>query len=231
MDSAQLTAILLAAVWLVGGFVVAVFMKRAGRDFRLWLLLGLLLGPFAGFFAPNSREARDRHPAAREASRAGSLDIIAGIDGSEESVSAVRAAVALLGGNISSLTLARVLAYEAAESYSGRAARAEAAEELSRVSSEIEFHPVEIEILYGPPAHSLTEFASDQGMELIVIGARGRGMTKALFGSVALDLVSRSTIPVLVGPGKRRLETSHTSSSSRPDHLAAPQGREPSDHS
>lgn len=202
MDSTQLIAILLAVTWLVGGFVVAVFMKRAGRDFRLWLGLGVLLGPFAGLFAPASpSEARPGPSSAGYTYRSGDFDVLAGIDGSPESVTALRSAIQLLGDRISSLTLARVLDYEAAGSYSGMAAQAEACEELGRVSDEIDYRPVDIELLYGAPGRSLAEFAGDQGIELIVIGARGRGMTRALFGSVARDLVGRSEIPVLVGPG------------------------------
>jgi nucleotide-binding universal stress UspA family protein len=201
MDSTQLVAILLAVTWVVGGFVVAVFMKRAGRDFRLWLGLGVLLGPFAGLFAPASRTEARRGPYSTEHTyRSGDFDVLAGIDGSPESVAALRSAVGLVGDRISSLTLARVLDFEAAGSYSGMAAQAEACEELGRVSDAIDGQLVDIELLYGAPGRALAEFARDQGMELIVIGARGRGMTRALFGSVARDLVGRSEVPVLIGP-------------------------------
>jgi nucleotide-binding universal stress UspA family protein len=202
MDPTQLTVILLATTWLVGGFVVAVFMKRAGRDFRLWLALGVLLGPFAGLFAPTPRsKSRPGPSSARHAYRSGDFDVLAGVDGSPESVAALRSAVELFGDRISSLTLARVLDYEAAGSYSGMRAQAEACEELGRVSDEIDYQPLDIQLLYGAPGRSLAEFASDEGIELIVVGARGRGMTRALFGSVARDLVGRSKIPVLVAPG------------------------------
>jgi nucleotide-binding universal stress UspA family protein len=201
MDSTQLFATLLAATWLVGGFIVAVFMRRAGRDFHLWLVLGVLLGPFAGLFAPeDGRRTGSVRGAPRH--RSGEFDVIAGIDGSPESVAALQAAVSLFGNRMSSLTLASVLDKDSSGSFSGMSDQVEACEELRRCAGHIEFEPVEIELLYGPPARALANFAEEQGVELIVVGARGHGMSRALFGSVTRDLVGRSDVPIFVGPGK-----------------------------
>lgn len=201
MDSTQLVATLLATTWLVGGFIVAVFMRRAGRDFRLWLMLGVLLGPFAGLFAP---EDGHRTGSVRGAPRhrSGEFDVLAGIDGSPESVAAVRSAVALFGDRMSSLTLASVLDKDSAGSFSGMGDQLEACEELRRCADEIDYEPVEIELLYGPPARALANFAEEQGVELIIVGARGHGMSRALFGSVTRDLVGRSDLPIFVGSRK-----------------------------
>lgn len=213
IDSTVVIALLLAATWLVGGFVVAVFMKRAGRDFRLWLLLGLLLGPFGGLLAPDDGPAPGRRRLTEsDEFRSGDLDVLAGIDGSVESVAAINAAVELLDDRISSLSLARVLDYETAGPRSGMPAQAEAFEAVSRLSDEIDFHPVNIELLFGSPGPALISFAENQGFELIVVGARGKGMTRALFGSVASELVGHSPIPVLVGPRFEPTERDETGS-------------------
>lgn len=213
MDSTQLTAVLLAVTWLVGGLIVAVFMRRAGRDFRLWLVLGVLLGPFAGLFAPeDGRRTGSARGAPRH--RSGEFDVMAGIDGSPESVAAVQSAVSLFGDRISSLTLASVLDMDSAGSFSGIDTQAGACEDLARCADRIDYEPVEIELLYGPPADALARFAEELGIELIVVGARGRGMSRAVFGSVTRSLVGRSGVPVFVGPGRtgsnrRRLVGAH----------------------
>lgn len=200
MDSAQILIALLVGIWLVGGFVAAVLMKRAGQDFRLWLLLGLLTGPFAALLARPTPAKRRGQPSVHSAYRSGDCDVLAGIDGSPDSVAAVQSAVRMLGERITSLTLARVLDYDSAGSYTGMAAQSEACKGLSTASGQIAFDPVDIELVYGPPAQALTDYANDHGFELIVVGARGRGMTRALFGSVAREIVERSELPVLVGP-------------------------------
>ena len=52
-------------------------------------------------------------------------------------------------------------------------------------------------ILSGRPADALTEFALRDGYELLVVGRRGRGASKAILGSTAAQLAS-APIPVLV---------------------------------
>jgi nucleotide-binding universal stress UspA family protein len=51
----------------------------------------------------------------------------------------------------------------------------------------------------GPPGATIAEVAQDQGCDLIVMGARGRGShTAALLGSVAQGTIEHASVPVLV---------------------------------
>jgi nucleotide-binding universal stress UspA family protein len=52
-------------------------------------------------------------------------------------------------------------------------------------------------ILSGRPADALTEHALRDGYQLLVVGRRGRGASKAILGSTAAQLAS-APIPVLV---------------------------------
>jgi len=58
---------------------------------------------------------------------------------------------------------------------------------------------VETELLYGPPAEAVTEFAETAGADGILVGHRNLSEEQErLVGSVAKRLIERSTVPVTV---------------------------------
>jgi nucleotide-binding universal stress UspA family protein len=61
---------------------------------------------------------------------------------------------------------------------------------------------VESAVRYGAPARRILEFAESEGVDLIVIGARGVGAIVGFFGggSIADKVVKNSKVPVLVVP-------------------------------
>lgn len=69
---------------------------------------------------------------------------------------------------------------------------------------QLDFEPIELELLYGAPAVSLADRADHGGIELIVIGAHGRGLSDTLLGRVASELMVISPVPVMVGPSEAR---------------------------
>ena len=201
MDSTQILIALLVVIWVAGGAGVALVMRRSGHDFGLWLTLGMLLGPFTAFFAQERHrlDMRQGIGTIREF-RAGPFDALAGIDGSEESINAVQTALGLLGGTLNSLTLVTALDYEASGSFTGIVSQSDAYSRLADVASKLEFEPIEKKLLYGSPAETIARFAQEGGFELIILGARGHGMSKALFGSVTAKLTGGTRVPVFVGP-------------------------------
>lgn len=55
------------------------------------------------------------------------------------------------------------------------------------------------EVLIGDPAQLIKKFAKDEKIDLIVMATRGRsGITRALFGSVADDVLRSNVAPVLL---------------------------------
>jgi nucleotide-binding universal stress UspA family protein len=59
--------------------------------------------------------------------------------------------------------------------------------------------PVETFVLAGHPAHTIIQFAQDNGIDLIVTGTLGKsGVEKILLGSVASHVIRHAPCPVLV---------------------------------
>ncbi|MEA1902436.1 MAG: universal stress protein [Actinomycetota bacterium] len=205
--------IYVALTWAIIGLVVAFLMRRRGHDFSVWLLLGVALGPLS---IPLAIERVRCHAAAEHQSRDTptpphvGFDLLAGIDGSVDAISAVDIAVALFGGRVSSVTLATVLDWDSEGTHSGQEMQTEAREMLDEAAGQVLYNPVDTVVLFGRPDQALKEFARTSGMELIVVGARGHGTSETLFGSITRNLVGGSEIPVFVGPAHSSLQSGMT---------------------
>lgn len=193
---------LIAGTWVAIGIVVAFFMYRLGHDFWAWLMVAVILGPLSvplaierGRYHSQRRDEADQVPATPPSG----FDLLVAVDGSDDSVRALHSALGLFGDDVTGIVLATVLDFDAESAPAAEPERAAAQDMLETVAGQIE-GPVSTEVLYGPPATALADYARRQGCELLVVGARGRGATKALFGSVTAKLVGGSETPVFVGP-------------------------------
>jgi nucleotide-binding universal stress UspA family protein len=189
------------AVWLTVGITLAVLMGRRGHSPFEWFLIGAILGPIAlplawsrissETAAPN-REIVDAVPGPGT----GPVDVVVGIDGSPESEAALRTAVEILGPRIGRLTIAGVTEF----GYGNPQVEADtqrALETMRGIAASASVAHLGITILSGKPAEALPEYALRDGYQLLVVGRRGRGASKAILGSTAVQLASAS-IPVLV---------------------------------
>lgn len=194
------------AAWVVVACVTVIFMSRRGHSGARWVVLAFLLGPIALPLAAwgrfRSRFSRPKLlPGHGQAS--GGVMMLVGVDGSRESMDALRTALALFAEHIGRLTLAHVLTFESASPRSPERQAADAvlreavatAEELG--SSE----PVAV-ILAGDPATALVDHALVNGDELIVVGPHGGGESALLLGNVAAALTRQQRVPALVLTGK-----------------------------
>jgi nucleotide-binding universal stress UspA family protein len=203
---------LLMATFVCIGFVLAIVMGRLGHSPFAWGLLGLVLGPIALLLALVA--ARDEPSPARLVASgvpgAGPVDVLVGIDGSPESAAATTAALELLGGRVGRLTLVAVA--EVDDSVAGRQERVRLQGELERQAEAVRawqqklhrtvkaVRPVipELVLRSGQPAATLDRIAAEDGYGLLVVGARGAGLSSVLLGSVATRLAARASVPVLV---------------------------------
>jgi len=193
--------ILIAAllVWLAIGLTASVMMGRRGHDAFGWLVIGTVLGPVAIPIAV--RTIREEQPTRRREIRAGSpgtgsIDLLVGLDGSEASERALRRSLELLGDRVGRLTLATVLGHEGPAT--GWSDEADAVSALERIAAALPGHEPGAVVLRGRPADALVSHADEHGAELLVVGRRGHGATKALLGSTAHRLAQREGVPVLI---------------------------------
>jgi nucleotide-binding universal stress UspA family protein len=216
MSSSALAA-LVVAIWVISGLTTAVFFHaRSGRRSPLWYAISIILGPFSlpiGWEMSRDRstevvEREQAQPApARRAAPAEALPgvrVLVGVDGSPESQSALLSVVRVLGDRLDSLVLVHVLDYDAAvidrdeATHTGHDLLADVAALL----------PAGVplpanEVAVGRPADALLDLADRESADLLVVGHRGRGLSRAVLGSVSDEVVRRSPRPVLVGAGVR----------------------------
>jgi nucleotide-binding universal stress UspA family protein len=203
---------LMMATFACIGFVLAIVMGRLGHSPFAWGLLGLLLGPIALLLA--LVEVRNERPwwtrlVASGDPGSGPVDVLVGIDGSPESAAATTAALELLGDRVGRLTLVAVTDVD--DSVAGREARERLRGELERqaeavrawqqerdVPAQAKRVTPELQLMSGPPARTLDTIAAEDGYGLLVVGARGAGMSSVLLGSVATILAARASVPVLI---------------------------------
>jgi nucleotide-binding universal stress UspA family protein len=124
------------------------------------------------------------------------VDVLVGIDGSAEAANALRATIQLMGANIGRLMLASVVTFDEASQQS-REDEERAIALLEAAASSVEAATPGRVLLSGQPADALIAHAAEAGYDLLVIGRRGRGASKALLGSTA-DRAARGPIPVLI---------------------------------
>jgi len=197
MLSTDLALVLVMIAWVVIGLTLSAVMGRRGHDRWSWLVLGAILGPLAVVLAFGARHHAGEDgtgQVVREPTGApGPIDVLVGADGSPESSAAAVGARALLGPRLGRLTLVTVIPFDAppADEQSAATALAHQATELGDTS-------VGMEIVRGQPADALRETAATDGYEVLACGTRGRGRSRAVFGSVASTLARGSRIPVLM---------------------------------
>jgi nucleotide-binding universal stress UspA family protein len=184
-----------AVIWLGVGLVLSLVMGRRGHDAFAWLILGTLFGPLGLVFAVEARgdeEVRPEVVAPGWSHSSGPVDVLVGVDGSPESRAALSAATALLGPQLGRLTLASVIPYDSGTDHL-RTARAE----LER-QGEAAGGGLELELLHGRPGPALLQYAAERGYDVLVIGTRGVGASKALLGSTAVHVAESAKVPVLL---------------------------------
>jgi nucleotide-binding universal stress UspA family protein len=206
----------LMAIFACIGVVLAVAMGRLGHSAFSWGLLGLVLGPIALILAlitvKNGRPW-SRLVAGGVAGK-GPVDVLVGIDGSPESRAATTTVLELIGNRVGRLTLVAVTAIDT--SVSGRHEQARLQHELdwqaqrvqawlqARLADQLQAGEADklvtpkLMLRSGQPAVELERIAAEDGYGLLVVGARGAGLSRALLGSVATRLAAGAKVPVLV---------------------------------
>lgn len=203
--SITLMLVLAGAVWLAVGAVLAVVMGRRGYDPFVWWLLGTVLGPLAIVLAVVPRDRRRQRPSVHHGGgpSRGRVDLLVGLDGSAHAAAALQAALDLFGDRLRRLALVTVLPLDdSAQRRLDKSAALEHQEDVAAtlVQAGRAARP-RIVRLSGRPADELERLAINEGYDVMVVGARGAGLSTALLGSTATTLAARGRVPVLIAGG------------------------------
>lgn len=184
-------------VWLLGGLAGFYYLYRHGHPSPVWLLGGLILGPFSLPVFMERVEKSSHVLVEHGASQSGNRKVVVGLDGSTASQQALQVAERLVDPGTCCLILCEVIDYDAETDPSSQAV-AEATARLEQVAAGVSAANVVVEVLAGRPAQALAEAAEKHDAGMVVVGSRGRGLSKHLLGSVSEDLLKVSRRPVLV---------------------------------
>lgn len=208
-----MTYALVLVVWLLVGAVVGVVEARHGAWRRSWAVAAVF-GPFAIPLALQRRHQAKPDTVVLSPGRAGRgpVDLLIGLDGSESSLAAASLALHLFGPRARRVTLTSVLDLDTARSHDDdvtdpepwpeeRDARLRLDEAATALQESTGVRPGSV-ILAGRPADALEQHALAEGYEVIVVGHRGKGLSKRVLGSCASDLAGRTKVPVLLVPAE-----------------------------
>ena len=195
---------LVVALWILSATILLIFMVRRGHDPLRWALATFILGPVAWLLAVVARQRATAtpgtvlHPGARWR---GPMNVVVGVDGSQESAEALDGALDMFASNIAQMTLAYVINFEAADPMSLKPDKGLAHQTLlalgKRVEARLGAMPTTI-VLAGAPADALVTYAVGIAADVIVVGAHGRGDSDWMLGSVAAHLVKQDTVRAMV---------------------------------
>jgi nucleotide-binding universal stress UspA family protein len=192
-----------ALIW--AGIVVACMVAvswlalRWGRDPFGWTLLAAVLGPLALIALAGTRSADVERPQPFERGgvsvRGGS--IVAAVDGSESGLRVARY-IAAAHPNTAEVALIAVVPREGGLDDAERQRKVQhMAGGAQRILEEAGF-ATRVVTGYGSPGETIVRAANEEAANVVVVGRRGAGLSKALLGSTSDYVVKHSSRPVAV---------------------------------
>ncbi len=191
---------------LVTMIIVTYLALRWGRDPFGWLLLSAAMGPIAIIALIGTRSAdveRQRRPSAPGTRKVpGRTRIVVGSDGSAAG-SRIADHILRDGSGNTEVILVCVLPHEAEPGNSEQAGRERDASVAAMTGATLEALgsggvPARIAVAFGQPGEEIVRLADREQADLIIVGRRGAGVSRALLGSVSDHIVKHATRPVLI---------------------------------
>ena len=204
MDGLQALALWLAVV-LASGLIVAYLARRWGRDPFGWLLLSAAMGPIAIIALIGTRQSdveRSRAATRESSAQSGRPRVLIASDGSDAGLASARY-VALVHGDAADVIVLTVLPQEMRPGSDERSQldcdeRVAASTDRTIESLKRAGMPSRRVVAFGSPGEEIIRQADAEGVELIVVGRRGSGLSKAIFGSTSDYVLKNTRRPVTI---------------------------------
>lgn len=199
-------ALIWSGIVIVSMVIVSYLAVRWGREPFGWALLTAVLGPIALAGLLGTRQSDLQKPKQFErmsnGGRTATSCVVAPVDGSAATERVARYITQMHAGEADVLLLA-VLPHEmrtrtTPQQESEHTATVESMTRNARAIIDDAGMPYRVTVGYGSPGAEIVRFAEEENADLIVIGRRGSGLSKALLGSVSDHVVKNATRPVVV---------------------------------
>jgi nucleotide-binding universal stress UspA family protein len=198
-------ALIWAGIVVVSMLVASWLAVRWGRDPFGWALLAAVLGPIALVGLAGTRQSdlgRQQTPGEPHTRASGQRCIVAAVDGSEASLRVAR----YVAGTHPTASEVALLAVLPQESRPGGGAAPDD-EHQQRVAGMVGESkkiisgagiPVRVVVAYGSPGEAIVRAADDENADMVIVGRRGAGLSRALLGSASDHVVKHSKRTVVV---------------------------------
>jgi nucleotide-binding universal stress UspA family protein len=190
------------AIVLVSMLVVTFLARKWGHDPFGWVFLAAVMGPIAiiGLLGTRHRDDDVARTAPPRRGAGGRPSVVIGCDGSEASA---RAAGYAAGSFSNSDIVLLVVEAHGAEPRTPDEERQQVdrvASQTASARSALSAKGVvpEVTVAYGNVGEEIVRYADREGVDAIVVGRRGAGLSRALLGSVSDHIVKNAKQPVVV---------------------------------
>ena len=192
------------AVWGLSGLIVAALLARHGHNFWLYAILGLGYGPFlVAIWVSATRERPAKATIVASggpAHEAGWIDVLVGLDGTEEAVQSTAQVLVTLGPAIRTVRFASALDHEVIDAMNKFDLDDHRRDHLRQAAVELGFPDAELALISGQADKALVAHALDNDVNLLVVAHRRHPNIGAMRGSTVARLARNAEVPVLIGP-------------------------------
>lgn len=200
----MLIAVTAFAVWATSGVLIAWLLSRHGHNFWLLAVIGVPYGPLLTliWFQAISGQPTERSSVQSSTKRGGSgwLDVLVGLDGSQESILSAQTMLDKLGPSLGRIQVASVLDHELFNYRDAFETDERRITYLQSAAKQLGLPNAEIALLSGQPDKALRDQAEADKFDLVLVAHRRPSPARLLQASTTKRLAGRSETPVLICP-------------------------------
>ena len=208
--------------WSAIGVSLALAFRRLGHNFLIYATLGVALGPLVLLLIVDATRHGDVAPSRvlrGHRSGPGELDVLIGLDGSDEGLESTAAALDMVRSAVGFVRLATVLDLETARARDSFRSDEERVAHQEHARKALRWPDAELVLLGGRADRALIEYGASEGVDLIIVSHRRHHFLAILLGSTVARLARRARIALLIGPAVEPVEQNNVTPLSGRENL------------